>query len=264
LALLLLACGGGAPPSAGTASREPPASAGDEASLIASEEAHIKALRQRLQGAIDAFRSRNAAALRTWVEHPDQSAALRTFGAGLLVRLRAEHAEELFVASFSEIDGDQIGVLDEIEYALSDADSDVAYPVQATLICGALRRWPGALDALVAIRAYTDGSLHMDNCCGLTLYAAEHPDDAIARFADASLQPEVLHAFTEEASPADAARVLATLEARTYAVPAQEQLRTALLPILRSKATADGPTACDWLKCEEILSTGPVAESPVR
>ena len=212
----------------------------------------IAALRRKLQPALVAFRARDPDALLAWTIDPAREPALRTFGAGLLVRLGVSDAAELFVASFARLDVEQFRWFDDIDYALTRATDGVAYSVQDVLICGALNEWDGALEQLIAIRSKLDGGSFSDNCCGLTLYATAYTDLAIERFASPELRDDLVHAFEEESSPADAARVLEHLNKHHYDEAQQETLRLELLPVLRQKARSREPAVCEWLRCAEL------------
>lgn len=215
---------------------------------FAEYEAELARERATLEPAVAALRAQDIDALERWTLEPGRSESLRTFGAMLLVQLAAPGSERLFVESFPARDEQELWRLRDLQRVLGE-DRDVSADAHHMLVCGALRAWDGAIDKLLEVRPLTDGALHQDNCCGLGLYAAEYPDDAMRRFTEAKIGDEVVHAFEEEASPATAKKLLAHLAGRTYDAPAEEALRNALLPVLNKKANASGPKLCDWMRC---------------
>jgi hypothetical protein len=192
----------------------------------------------------------------SWAAEPTRSAAQRTYAAALRVRLGLPDSERAFVDSFPATDPESLRAIDDLEQALFRSEYEFAMTDSMTmLVCGALRGWSGALDKLIAMRPFTDAGSRVDNCCALALVAAAHPETALARFTQAGLQADVLHAFEEESSATTAKQLRDALITRSFADAEQEQLRVALLPILERKAAlADGEKNphCAWLTCEAM------------
>jgi hypothetical protein len=221
-----------------------------------SHEAEQAVIRRDLAPAVEAFRARNSVALMSWAAEPTRSAAQRTYAAALRVRLGLPDSERAFVDSFPATDPESLRAIDDLEQALFRSEYEFAMTDSMTmLVCGALRGWSGALDKLIAMRPFTDAGSRVDNCCALALVAAAHPETALARFTQAGLQADVLHAFEEESSATTAKQLRDALITRSFADAEQEQLRVALLPILERKAAlADGEKNphCAWLTCEAM------------
>jgi hypothetical protein len=220
-----------------------------EESDVGDGDSQLVEIRAAIAPAVRAFNTKNMAELRAWIARPSTRPAYKVYGSYLLLQLGAEDAKQLFVEHFPARSAEEFGLFWELEIALSESGAPYV-GAQKELICGAVADWPGAAAKLIEIHPLTDASTRTDNCCGLGLLAAAQPDATLALVAAANQGPELVHAFEDEASPAVAQQLLSHLEAATYTDSAQESLRAKLLPVLRLKAAAAGPKACDWIRCD--------------